>query len=128
MVVDTIATESMAVLVKELGFPIASFIIAISVVIYMIKKNEERQKLSDSRYDKLVDQFVKTTEKISDDHKQFIEKISKEIRDMTVTINVMSVKIGNLSELINEKVEAKSPFFIFKDKEDYDTYIKETKR
>ena len=128
MVVDIIATESMSSLVKELGFPIASFIIAISVVIYMIKKNEERQKSSDTRYDKLVDQFVKTTEKISDDHKQFINTIAKEIKDMTVTTNVMSVKIENLSYLINEKVEAKSPFFVFKNKEDYDKYTKETKR
>ena len=123
-----IATTTMATLVQDLGFPIASFIIAISVVIYMIRKNEERQKLSDARYDKLVDQFVKTTEKISDDHKIFVDTMAKEIRDMTVTINVMSVKIGNLSGLINEKVEAKSPYFIFKDKEDYDIYIKETKR
>lgn len=128
MVADIIATESMIVLVKELGFPIASFIIVISVVIYMIKKNEERQKLSDARYDNLVDQFVKTTQKISDDHKQFVDTIAREIKDMTVVISVMSVKIDNLSESINEKLEAKNPFFVFKDKEDYNKYIQETKR
>ena len=128
MVVDIIATESMATLIKELGFPIASFIIAISVVIYMRRKNEERQKLSDSRYDKLVDQFVRTTEKISDDHKQFVGTIAKEMRDMTIAISIMSIKIDNLADSIKEKLEAKSPFFIFKDKEDYEKYIKETKR
>lgn len=128
MVADIIATEPMIVLVKELGFPIASFIIVISVVIYMIKKNEERQKLSDARYDNLVDQFVKTTQKISDDHKQFVDAIAREIKDMTVVISVMSVKIDNLSESINEKLEAKNPFFVFKDKEDYNKYIQEIKR
>ncbi len=128
MVVDALATESMVVLVKELGFPIAAFIIAISVVIYMIKKSEARQKTSDTRYDNLVDQFVKTTEKISDDNKQFVDKMAKEIKDMTVTISVMSVKIDNLSSSINEKLEAKSPFFVFKDKSDYNKYTKETKK
>ena len=55
MVPDLIATETMITLVKELGFPIAAFIIAISVVIYMIKKSEIRQIACDTRYNKLVD-------------------------------------------------------------------------
>lgn len=128
MVLDALATESMIILVRELGFPVAAFIIAISVVIYMIKKSETRQISSDIRYDKLVDQFVITTEKISNDHKQFVGTIAKELRDVTVAVNVMSVKIDNLSDSINEKLEAKNPFFVFKDKEDYDRYIERTKR
>lgn len=128
MVVDSLAIESMILLVKELGFPIAAFIIAISVVIYMIKKDEARQKTSDTRYDKLVDQFVITAAKISGDHKQFVDTIAKELRDMTVAISVMSVKIDNFSRSIEEKLEAKSPFFVFKDKEDYSRYVKETNR
>jgi len=128
MVVDPLTTESMIILVKELGFPIAAFIIAISVVIYMIKKDEARQKTSDIRYDKLVDQFVETTKKISEDRKQFVDTIAKELRDETVAMNVMSVKIDNLSNSIEEKLEAKNPFFVFKDKKDYDRYIEKTKR
>jgi len=128
MVVDPLATESMVILVRELGFPIAAFIIAISVVIYMIKKSETRQIASDIRYDKLVDQFVITAEKISEDHKQFVNTIASEIKDMTVSVNVMSTKIDNLSRSINEKFEAKNPFFVFKDKKDYDKYIEITKR
>lgn len=128
MVADPITTESMIILVKELGFPIAAFIIAISVVIYMIKKDEARQKTSDIRYDKLVDQFVETAEKISEDRKQFVDTIAKELRDETVAINVMSVKIDNLSKSIEEKLEAKNPFFVFKDKKDYDKYIEKTNR
>lgn len=128
MVVDPLATESMVILIRELGFPIAAFIIAISVVIYMIKKDEARQKTSDIRYDKLVDQFVETTKKMSEDRKQFVDAIAKELRDMTVDVNVMSVKIDNLSNSIEEKLEAKSPFFVFKDKKDYDKYLEKTKR
>mgnify|MGYP001614766733 CR=1 FL=1 len=128
MVVDILATESMILLVKELGFPIAAFVIAISVVIYMIKKAEARQMTSDIRYDKLIDQFVITTEKISENHKQSVNTIAKELRDMTVVINVVSVKMDNLSRSIEEKLEAKSPFFVFKDKEDYNKYIEKTKR
>jgi hypothetical protein len=128
MVVDILAAESMITLVKELGFPIAAFIIAISVVIYMIKKDEARQKVSDTRYDKLVDQFVITTEKISEDRMQFANTIAEELRDMTVAVSIMSVKIDNFSRSIEEKLEAKSPFFVFKDKEDYNKYVKGTKR
>lgn len=128
MVVDPLTTESMILLIKEFGFPVAAFIIAISVVIYMIKKDEARQKTSDIRYDKLVDKFIITAAKISDDHKQFVDTIAKELKDMTVTINLVSVKIDNLSDSMNEKLEAKSPFFIFKDKEDYNKYIERTKR
>lgn len=122
MVVDHLTVEPMITLIKELGFPIAAFIIAISVVIYMIKKDEARQKTSDIRYDKLVDQFVITTEKISEDHKQSVNTIAKELRDMAVAISVASVKIDNLSRSIEEKFEAKSPFFVFKNKGDYDKY------
>ena len=128
MVVDPLSTESMVILVRELGFPIAAFIIAISVVIYMIKKDETRQKASDIRYDKLIDQFVETTKKISEDQKQSVGIISKDLRDMTVTISVMSEKIDNLSGSIEEKFEAKNPFFVFKDKKDYDKYIDRQKR
>ncbi len=128
MPVEALATESMIILVRELGFPIAAFIIAISVVIYMIKKDEARQKTSDIRYDKLVDQFVETTKKISEDRKQFVDTIAKELRDEAVAMNVMSVKIDNLSNSIEEKLEAKNPFFVFKDKKDYDRYIEKTKR
>lgn len=128
MVADPLVTASMITLVKELGFPIAAFIIAISVVIYMIKKSETRQISSDTRYDKLVDQFIITTEKISEDHKLFVDTIAREIRDMTVAASIMSVKIDNLSRSIEERFEAKNPFFVFKDKEDYDKYIERTKR
>lgn len=128
MVADPLTTESMILLVKELGFPIAAFIIAISVVIYMIKKDETRQTTSDIRYDKLVDQFIKTTEKISEDHRQFVDTIAKEIKYMTVAANIMSVKIDNLSKSVEEKFEAKNPFFVFKDKEDYKKYIERSKR
>ncbi len=128
MVVDSLAAESMIILVRELGFPIAAFIIAISVVIYMIKKDEARQKTSDIRYDKLVDQFVETTKKISEDRKLFVDTISKEIRDMTVSVSVMTVKIDNLSNSIEEKLEAKSPLFVFKDKKEIDKYMERTKR
>lgn len=128
MVTDPLTIETMILLVKELGFPIAAFIIAISVVIYMIKKSEARQKTSDIRYDKLVDQFVKTTEKISDDHKQNVNTIATEIKDMTVVVSVMSVKIDNLTSSIEERFEAKNPSFVFKNKEDLDKYIKGIKR
>jgi hypothetical protein len=47
---------------------------------------------------------------------------------MTVAVSIVSVKIDNISKSIEEKFEAKSPFFVFKDKEDYDKYIKEMKR
>ncbi len=124
MVIDPLTTESMILLVKELGFPIAAFIIAISVVIYMIKKDEARQKTSDIRYDKLVNQFANISEHISADHKQFVDTIAKEIKDITVEVSVMSEKIDNLSDSMNEKLEAKSPFFVFKDREDFDRYIK----
>ncbi len=126
--VDPLATESMIILVKELGFPIAAFIIAISVVIYMIKKDEARQKTSDIRYDKLVDQFVESTIKISEDRKIFADTIAKDFRDMTVGINIISVKIDNLSKSIEDRFEVKNPSFIFKDKRDYDKYIERTKR
>lgn len=126
MALDPLTTESMIILIKELGFPIAAFVIAISVVIYMIKKSEIRQVTSDIRYDKLVDQFVRTTEKISEDHKQFVDTIAEEIKDMTVAVSVMSIKIDNLSKSMDKKFEAKSPFFVFKDKEDYDKYVKKT--
>jgi hypothetical protein len=125
MVIDPVTIQAMIILVKELGFPIAAFIIVISVVIYMIKKDEARQKTSDIRYDKLVDQFVKTAEKISDNHKQTVDAIAKEIKDVTVAISIMSVKIDNLSDSMNEKLEAKNPFFVFKNKEDYEKYVRQ---
>jgi hypothetical protein len=128
MVTDPLTIETMILLVKELGFPIAAFIIAISVVIYMIKKSEARQKTSDIRYDKLIDQFIKTTEKISDDHKQNVNTIAEEIKDMTVVVSVMSVKIDNLARSIEERFEAKNPSFVFKNKEDFDRYVKAIKR
>jgi len=40
----------------------------------------------------------------------------------------MSAKIDNLSNSIDEKLEAKNPFFVFKDKKDYDKYLEKTKR
>lgn len=128
MVTDPLTIEAMILLVKELGFPIAAFIIAISVVIYMIKKSEARQKTSDIRYDKLVDQFIKTAEKISDDHKQNVNTIAEEIKDMTVVVSVMSVKIDNIASSIEERFEVKNPSFVFKNKEDFDKYVKGIKR
>lgn len=67
------------VIVKELGFPIAAFAITIYTLIYMIKKNEKRQELSDERYEELVNKFIITTKKISDQHEMALENLSDSI-------------------------------------------------
>jgi hypothetical protein len=69
-------------LIESLGFPIIAFGVTIYVIIYLIKKEENRQLLNDKRYDELTNKFIGTITKISDENNKMLKDLSDSIRDV----------------------------------------------
>lgn len=78
--------------IGELGFPVAIFIVAITTIIYIIKKEEKRQILTDKRYDELTNKFVDTITKISDDNNMVLKELSDNIHSFTEQFHIQHKK------------------------------------
>ena len=78
--------------IRELGFPVAIFIVAITTIIYIIKKEEKRQILTDKRYDELTNKFVDTITKISDDNNMVLKELSDNIHSFTEQFHIQHKK------------------------------------
>lgn len=93
--------------IERLGFPTVLILILIWMINYMIKKNEQRQTLSDQRYQELVKVFVKQMQEITDKHTKSVENITKEFHDVTTKIDnrmqiCMKEKEHNVEKIINK--------------------------
>ncbi len=65
--------------IENIGIPIIIFVIAISIIIYSLNKEEKRQYLNDKRYDDLANKFIDTIKKISDDNNDTIKNLTDSI-------------------------------------------------
>jgi hypothetical protein len=69
-------------IIESLVFPIIAFGVTIYVIIYLIKKEENRQLLNDKRYDELTNKFIDTITKISDENNKMLKELSDDIRSI----------------------------------------------
>lgn len=114
MVVEELIIQDQTVrMIKDVGFPIASFVIMVSILIYVMKKEEKRQEKTEARYEKLVDKFIETTKNVSEQNNTSIKDITAELKNMTAELKVVGAKIDNYARIIDEEFEAKSPLYIF---------------
>lgn len=93
MTIDNVLQPDTATFIKDVGFPIASFIIMVSILMYVMKRDEKRQEKSEDRYEKLVDKFIETTRQISNQHEIALENMTDELKDMTTELKVIATKI-----------------------------------
>lgn len=73
--------------IESLVFPIIVFVIAISIIMYLIKKEEKRQALNDKRYDELTNKFIDTIKKISDENNKMLKELSDNIHNVMDKFN-----------------------------------------
>lgn len=82
---------------------------------YVMKKDEKRQEKTESRYERLVDKFILTSKEVTDQHNKFLKDITIELQNITAELKVMAAKIDSYSQILDKKLEAKSPSYIFKE-------------
>lgn len=104
-----------ATFIKDVGFPIASFIIMVSILMYVMKKDEKRQEKTEARYERLVDKFIDTTKQISDQHESAFKEITVELKTMTAELKVIATKVDTYTKIIDEELEARSLSYVFKE-------------
>lgn len=73
--------------IENIGIPIIIFVIAISIIIYSLNKEEKRQYLNDKRYDDLTNKFVDIIEKISNNNNKIIKNLTDSIDSLTYKFN-----------------------------------------
>lgn len=115
MGIENILQPNTGAFIKDVGFPIASFVIMVSILMYVMKKDEKRQEKTESRYEKLVDKFIETSKDVSDQHDKYIKDLTTELKNITSELKIITTKIDSYSKLIDEKLEARSPSYIFKE-------------
>lgn len=115
---NVLQQSNIIIFIKELGFPIASFVIMVSILMYVMKKNERRQETTDVRFDKLIDKIMLTAEEHSNKHQQSLEDITEDLKNMTIDLKIVIAKIDTFKTIIEEKLEASSLSYIFEGNKD----------
>lgn len=70
-------------LIKDVGFPIVMTLILLTLLACLIKKGREHQIQSDKHYNELVKKFINRTKEITDQQKEYYQKMVLFMKDMT---------------------------------------------
>jgi septal ring factor EnvC (AmiA/AmiB activator) len=100
--------------IKDVGFPIASFAVIVSILMFVMKSHDKKQEKTESRYEKLVDKFIGTTKELSDKQENSMKEIAEELKKFTVELKDTNAKLDSYKEIIERDLEARSLSYIFK--------------
>ncbi len=115
MGIENILQPNTLTFIRDLGFPIASFVIMVSILMYVMKKDEKRQEKTESRYEKLVEKFISNSKEVTDEHEKTIRDMTSELKNITTEMKIITTKIDAYSDIINDKLKARSLSYIFKE-------------
>lgn len=91
--------------IDRVGFPIFMTVIIISIIIWMMKKDEKRQDKSDDKYTLLINEFISTMRTMINDNQQILLKMTQELQESTVKINSNILKTQVKIEEIEDDVK-----------------------
>lgn len=117
MAIENILQPNTVTLIKEVGFPITSFIIMVSILMHVMKRDALIQERTEARYEKLVDKFIETTKGISDQHEKTMKDITSELKSMTSELKIITTKVDTYTNIIDNELEARSLAYVFKGEE-----------
>lgn len=118
MGIENILAPSTATFIKDVGFPIASFVIMVSILMYVMKKDEKRQEKTESRYERLVDKFIETTKEISEKQEKTLKDVTTELKNIIVELKSVNINVDVCRRTIDDKLEARHISYIFKEEND----------
>jgi len=73
--------------IERVGFPVATTIMVLYTVVWMIRKDEKRQQKGDERYTALVNEFISTMKSMSKDNQSVLAQMAQQLQETTLTIN-----------------------------------------
>lgn len=120
MTLDNLLTPNSVSFIKEVGFPIASFIIMVSILMFVMKRDVTRQEKTEARYESLVNKFIDSTKVLSEKNEAVLKDITFELRDITSELRVITTKVDTYASIIDEELQARSQTYIFDNKESKD--------
>lgn len=91
--------------IERLGFQTVLILILIWMINYMIKKNEQRQQLSDKRYEELVKNFIEQMQEMTNKHQQSINSITKGFSNATDQFESVTTEIENRMQMCMQEKE-----------------------
>ena len=118
MELENLLTPTSISFIKEVGFPITSFIIMVSILMYVMKRDVTRQEKTESRYESLVNKFIDSTKVLSEKNESVLKDITLELRNITLELKVITTKVDTYTRIIDEELQARSQSYIFDDKEE----------
>lgn len=114
MAIEDLLQPNTVEFIRDVGFPITSFIIMVSILMYVMKKDEKKQEKTEARYEKLVDKFIETTKIISDQHDSSLKDITSELKMIANDMNIITFKVDTYTKIVDQQLEARSLSYIFK--------------
>lgn len=78
--------EATAAFIKEVGVPVAAFILMYVLYVQNQKWQQKQQEKTETRFDKLMDRFITTVKEITDSHNTALEKHSEALERHTTKL------------------------------------------
>lgn len=72
--------DEIATFIKDVGFPVAAFVMMLLLYIRMTKSFEKKQNEDACRYENLVTRFIETIDKISTEQTKALNEMSLQLR------------------------------------------------
>lgn len=75
--------QELTAFIKDVGFPVAAFVMMLALYIRMTKASEKKQNEDACRYENLVTKFIETIDKISAEQTKALNEMSVQLRTHT---------------------------------------------
>lgn len=95
--------EAMAAFIKEVGVPVAAFILMYVLYVQNQKWQQKQQEKTETRFDKLVDRFITTVKEITDGQNLALERHTAAIDSHTAKLEEHVKAKDNFMEFIKEE-------------------------
>lgn len=105
-------------LIQQVGFPIGVNIALISLIVWMIKKDQKRESKMEGNYAQMIEKLFETINKTTERHEQTVENIGKELKLLTTEFGKMGLRMDRYTGIVDEQLEAKRRLMIFKNREE----------
>ncbi len=92
--------ESIAQFIKEVGFPIAAFVMMLLLYVHTTKTHDKRETEDNKRYESLVDKFIETIENLSKEQTEALNEMSLSLKQH---VQQKDALIEMITDIIKER-------------------------
>lgn len=105
-------------IIQSVGFPVGVNIALISLIVWMIQRDQKREVKIENRYAQMVDKLFETINLTASRHEKTVTEINSELKNVTSELAKFGLRMDRYSGIVDDELEARRKLLIFRDRDE----------